>query len=1545
MMDTGYGGRINGHYDSGSSTLNRGGNVDVRWEKDTVSIRRAQGIGFGIAVSGGRDNPHFQSGETSIVVSDVAPNGPAEGLVKKNDRILSINGAPMENVYHQHALDSLRRGGEVATITYKRKVTGPPRISDTQLDGPDNRQSLRLSKSRSESYGIRLGYKLFVDSLNEYGVAAALGLRKGDEIIRINNTPVEQVSLADAHAIIERSRDGMDLDITRPIAADRVSIASSIEAYTAPPLLAAVSSGGAPPRPPPPDEEDEYVPPPPRPPSPGQDDFRDGIPVDPEGDAHMVSFNKGGSVGIKLIGGNEVGIYVAGIKPGSPAESSGVAIADRITCVNDEIYLQGLTKEEVALLLLTLPDYIKLEVRHSRSAFRKVMESGRGDKFYIKAHFAYENPVGEELKFPRGTVFRTVDTFPEGAMGYWYAIRLDRNNIATERGLIPNNSRATQSNMAQQSVETVKLLNTSGTRKEFFKRRGNRASMRKLKNSAVRIEIEDEYDEVVFAGTPGKFPAYERVTLGTVGFVRPVVIFGPLADIARDHLKGALPDKFENPLTEHTFDRHPGEQLKINPQGMVKMGSIKDIIDKGKHCLLDVTPFAVEQLNLMQYYPIVIFLNADSRSMVKEIRGQYMSPEQNKGSKKLYKTSLVLKKAFAHLFTAMIPLTTNEAWLQNIKDAIRIQQRKEIWMSETKYEEPEADESHLPLVGPIILPADYDTDAESIMPDSHGNSTIDSDIEQLSPTVTANTSATPGAASESSFNFNEKEVKASLPKTDPPPKRYSSDEEEYPSSFDRRRKSRSRSKKKESIWSSLRRSMSRSRSRSRDRREEAREIEREEAEEARREQEREERERMREEERNKRNTLERERMETSFEPEERPSKKDQHRRRDEAREIAEEVLNSRGKSQGQEDLRALSDTINLSTLADEFKSFGIDGDVSVNGHMEPEPQQIHASLDVEVESALPSAFRPQPQPRESKAKPIQPVVSMVQHSAPIETDLDAIDPPTDDFDLLPPAPKTPVLETTFGPEDDDDSDDDEGPPPPARMEPAPTETRPAEPASRPRRVTPMQTPESRSEPSRPRRTPNNPISKPEVRPEELSFSVEVSRPSAEKSRPKRVPTSRPSEPAVDISAPSWEIPEFQEPRQSLPPARPPPPPPEEEELPPPKPELPPPKPVEPVYSQVQKSKPSPRASPLGWDHSEVQKSKPSPRASPRGWDLPAKVEPPPPAKPAFQTSTPATSSPKWERKAEPDVQTIKVGSGYVNAEVKTVDLGGDKSEDEVSADAYRNQLAKMSNMIKRSDSPRGWSSATKSASQIRPVRAPKPPTTGQTGNAYLDSKKARDNFFNPPPEINAPPRAPGSPYDRESYKAHKERTKKRSQSPGRQYQERTGIYPPQNSYDKKKPAFKAIPVDEVALRSDEGQEVVDTVRGTFDGNGGVLDSPSTGVSIHIPKGAIPDGYSQELYFKVCRDNSMLPPLDKNKGETLLSPLVMCGPHGLKFMKPVELKLPHSASNTQEGWEFNLKSSDAGQGEPAQWKNQNIPGLKSNESKPITKTVSVMVDHF
>ena len=36
---------------------------------------------------------------------------------------------------------------------------------------------------------------------------------------------------------------------------------------------------------------------------------------------------------------------------------------------------------------------------------------------------------------------------------------------------------------------------------------------------------------------------------------------------------------------------------------------------------------------------------------------------------------------------------------------------------------------------------------------------------------------------------------------------------------------------------------------------------------------------------------------------------------------------------------------------------------------------------------------------------------------------------------------------------------------------------------------------------------------------------------------------------------------------------------------------------------------------------------------------------------------------------------------------------------------------------------------------------------------------------------------------------------------------------------------------------------------------------------------------------------------------------MCGPHGLKFKKPIELRLPHKG-NSGDGMTFSLKSSDS-----------------------------------
>nr|CAD7398018.1 unnamed protein product [Timema poppensis] len=135
-----------------------------------------------------------------------------------------------------------------------------------------------------------------------------------------------------------------------------------------------------------------------------------------------------------------------------------------------------------------------------------------------------------------------------------------------------------------------------------------------------------------------------------------------------------------------------------------------------------------------------------------------------------------------------------------------------------------------------------------------------------------------------------------------------------------------------------------------------------------------------------------------------------------------------------------------------------------------------------------------------------------------------------------------------------------------------------------------------------------------------------------------------------------------------------------------------------------------------------------------------------------------------------------------------------------------------------------------------------------------------------------------------------------------------------------------------------GGEVVATARGVFTHEGGTLSSSETGVAIIIPPGALPSGTSQEIYFKVCRDNSMLPPFDDSKDETLLSPLVMCGPHGIKFDAPVELRLPHWASaEPGDSRGFSLKSSEASDRGST---DGSMYGLTKSKTDPVHTLVNI-----
>ncbi|XP_070563911.1 netrin receptor UNC5B-like [Ptychodera flava] len=79
----------------------------------------------------------------------------------------------------------------------------------------------------------------------------------------------------------------------------------------------------------------------------------------------------------------------------------------------------------------------------------------------------------------------------------------------------------------------------------------------------------------------------------------------------------------------------------------------------------------------------------------------------------------------------------------------------------------------------------------------------------------------------------------------------------------------------------------------------------------------------------------------------------------------------------------------------------------------------------------------------------------------------------------------------------------------------------------------------------------------------------------------------------------------------------------------------------------------------------------------------------------------------------------------------------------------------------------------------------------------------------------------------------------------------------------------------------------------FDSRGGYLTIPGTSVELFVPPGAIEMGREQEISIQLNYTHESAPKLAE--GESLVSPVVTCHPHGLSFKKSVLLSFPHSAS--------------------------------------------------
>lgn len=612
--------------------------------------------------------------------------------------------------------------------------------------------------SKKEDFGLVLGCRLFVKEISskvrDQLAMNGYSLQEGDIVARINNTNTnDAMSLKEARKIIDSCKEQLNLAVIRDIPINAAlpvpppqspvySHAAQVSNCSNPPEDLSLFAGSGnnsysaqnlyvqPPTRPVMnsmhDEKSNLVPrgrsrnplmdvsqlqldrpsspsnnfqmDPPRPPPPREDDFyasrRQLYEDDPllrakqSAEPRFISFQKEGSVGIRLTGGNEAGIFVTAVQPGSPASLQGLTPGDKILKVND-MDMSGVTREEAVLFLLSLQDRIELIVQHCREEYDYSVANQRGDSFHIKCHFHCENPVKGEMTFKAGDIFRVVDTLHNGVVGAWQVMRIGRGQQEIQRGVIPNKARAEELATAQFNA-TKKGSQTSDTRTSFFKRR---RPMHRRSKSLSR----ENWDDVVLSDSPiSKFPAYERVILRHPGFVRPVVIFGPVADLARERLLKDFPDKFTSPLQAvHKDDKEDDGKQAVNC-GIVRLSNIRDITDRGKHALLDIAPNAVDRLNYAQFYPIVVFAKAESKHQIKQLRNG-IPKSLHKSSKKLFAQCQKLDQVWSHVFSDVLPINDVETWYRKLRDMVDQLQGGAVWMSENKPSETLSDEFLFPM--------------------------------------------------------------------------------------------------------------------------------------------------------------------------------------------------------------------------------------------------------------------------------------------------------------------------------------------------------------------------------------------------------------------------------------------------------------------------------------------------------------------------------------------------------------------------------------------------------------------------------------------------------------------------------------------------------------------------------------------------------------------------------------------------------------------------------------------------------------------------------
>ncbi|XP_035861102.1 discs large homolog 1-like protein isoform X4 [Sander lucioperca] len=708
--------------------------TEADYEYEEITLERGNS-GLGFSIAGGTDNPHIGE-DPSIFITKVIPGGAAaqDGRLRVNDVILRVNEADVRDVTHSRAVEALKEAGSLVRLYVRRRKPVSEKVMEIKLvKGPKG-----LGFSIAGGVGnqhIPGDNSIYVTKIIEGGAAHKDGrLQIGDKLLAVNNACLEEVTHEHAVTALKNTPDVVYLKVAKPNSVfmndsfappDLTnSYSQHMENHISPPSFLGQPL-------PPPASSGRYSP------TPKSMLGDDDVTREPR---KVVLHRGATGLGFNIVGGEDgEGIFISFILAGGPADLCGeLRKGDRLVSVNG-VDLRNATHEQAAAALKNAGQTVTIIAHYRPEEYSRFeakihdlreqmmnssISSGSGSlrtsqkrSLYVRALFDYDKTrdsglPSQGLNFKFGDILHVVNASDDE---WWQARQLTSQGEAEEVGVIPSKRRVEKKERAR--LKTVKFNAKSRDRgqslndkrkKNLFSRKfpfykSKDASEQETSDIDQHVTSNASDSESSYRGQEEYVLSYEPVTQQEVNYTRPVIVLGPMKDRINDDLISEFPDKFGScvphttrPKRDYEVDGRDyhfvvsREQMEkdIQDHKFIEAGqynnhlygtsvqSVRQVAEKGKHCILDVSGNAIKRLQLAQLHPIAVFIKPKSVENIMEMNKR-LTEEQGR---KTFDRATKLEQEFTEHFTAVVQGDTLEEIYEQVKQIIEEQSGPFIWV-------------------------------------------------------------------------------------------------------------------------------------------------------------------------------------------------------------------------------------------------------------------------------------------------------------------------------------------------------------------------------------------------------------------------------------------------------------------------------------------------------------------------------------------------------------------------------------------------------------------------------------------------------------------------------------------------------------------------------------------------------------------------------------------------------------------------------------------------------------------------------------------------